>query len=438
MKASVYLKEVKESGKAGMSCICFRVRDKEIDIKVVSGLQVVDKYWDGDALRYRRNSIVDKNEQKRIPEQITAIIEQIETSFDRNKADGDWLRQVIEDVLHPNLAYERKHPNLLTRLSEYISRHEGTKQTKGQIENLYRKLTRYVAYNREIMGDKEFNLFVETISLEDMNDFRDYVANEHLLYLEHPDFYKDYIPVQYKPKEKSNTTIINTMNLLCVFLHWCKKMGYTSNEAFLQYGCKVPVYGDPFYLSIEERNVLYEADLSSTPQLEVIRDIFVFHCYIGCRVGDLYRLTRDNVKDGFVEYMPQKTKKCEAKTVRVPLHEKALRILSKYEGTDSDRLLPFKPIYIYNNGIRELLRHCGIDRMVTVLDTHGYKTVQKPLYEVASSHTARKTFVGNLYKQVPDPNLIASMSGHVEGSRAFARYRNIDDDMKRKLVDMIN
>ena len=91
MKASVYLKEVKESGKAGMSCICFRVRDKEIDIKVVSGLQVVDKYWDGDALRYRRNSIVDKKEQKCIPEQITAIIEQIETFFDRNKAGGDWL-----------------------------------------------------------------------------------------------------------------------------------------------------------------------------------------------------------------------------------------------------------------------------------------------------------------------------------------------------------
>jgi integrase len=95
-------------------------------------------------------------------------------------------------------------------------------------------------------------------------------------------------------------------------------------------------------------------------------------------------------------------------------------------------------IAIYNKCIRELLKHCGIDRMVTILDTHGYKTVQKPLYEVATSHTARKTFVGNLYKQVPDPNLIASMSGHVEGSRAFKRYRTIDDDMKRKLVDLIN
>lgn len=30
------------------------------------------------------------------------------------------------------------------------------------------------------------------------------------------------------------------------------------------------------------------------------------------------------------------------------------------------------------------------------------------------------------------------MSGHVEGSRAFNRYRTIDDEMKRKLVDMIN
>ena len=437
MKASVYLREAKEDGKQGVSYICFRVRDKEIDIKVASELRVIDKYWDSNAIKYRRNAVVSKDEQRNLSEQIAAIIEHIESSFDRNKADGNWLRHAIEDVLHPNLAYERNHPNLLVRMSGYIKQHEGTKQTKCQIENVYRKLTRYIAYKHEIVGNKDFNLFVENISLEDMNDFRDYVTNEHLLYVEYREYYKDYIPAQYRPKEKSSTTIINTMNLLCVFLHWCKKMGYTSNEVFLQYGCKVPVYGDPFFLSVKERNILYDADLSDAPQLEVVRDIFVFHCYIGCRVGDLYRLTRDNVKDGFVEYMPQKTKKCEAKTVRVPLHEKALRILSRYENSNLDRLLPFKPICIYNNGIKNLLKYCGIDRMVTVLDTHGYKTVQKPLYEVASSHTARKTFVGNLYRQVPDPNLIASMSGHVEGSRAFARYRNIDDDMKRKLVEMI-
>ena len=188
---------------------------------------------------------------------------------------------------------------------------------------------------------------------------------------------------------------------------------------------------------MQEDEVLYDADLSDNPKLAVIRDIFVFHCYVGCRVGDLYRLTRDNIKNGFLEYMPQKTKKCEAKTVRVPLHEKALKILERYDA-NADRLFPFRQIHAYNLGIRKLLKRCGIDRMVTILDTHGYNTVQKPLYEVATSHTARKTFVGNLYRQVPDPNLIASMSGHVEGSRAFSRYRTIDDDMKRRLVEMID
>ncbi len=64
---------------------------------------------------------------------------------------------------------------------------------------------------------------------------------------------------------------------------------------------------------------------------------------------------------------------------------------------------------------------------------------QKPLYEVATTHTARKTFIGNLYKQVnKDPNLIASMSGHSEGSRAFARYRKIDDEMKKELVNLLD
>lgn len=49
-----------------------------------------------------------------------------------------------------------------------------------------------------------------------------------------------------------------------------------------------------------------------------------------------------------------------------------------------------------------------------------------------------KTFIGNLYKQVKDPNLIASMSGHSEGSRAFVRYRKIDDDMKKELVNLLD
>ena len=70
-----------------------------------------------------------------------------------------------------------------------------------------------------------------------------------------------------------------------------------------------------------------------------------------------------------------------------------VEILERYDA-NADRLFPFKQIHTYNLGIRELLKRCGLDRMVTILDTHGYNTVQKPLYEVASSHTARQDLRG--------------------------------------------
>ena len=52
-------------------------------------------------------------------------------------------------------------------------------------------------------------------------------------------------------------------------------------------------------------------------------------------------------------------------------------------------------------------------------------------------HMARRTFAGAAYKKVKDPNVVAKMTGHVEGSKAFCRYRDIDDDMLKEVIDLI-
>ena len=77
MKISVYLKKYSTT----TSNICFRVREKNVDIKVVSPIAVHDKYWDADTLCYRRTTAVTAIEQKRVPEQIAAIIERAEKTF---------------------------------------------------------------------------------------------------------------------------------------------------------------------------------------------------------------------------------------------------------------------------------------------------------------------------------------------------------------------
>ena len=223
------------------------------------------------------------------------------------------------------------------------------------------------------------------------------------------------------------------------FFNWLNEKKITANNPFIGYeGIVTEKYGTPFYISLEERNQIADFDLSGHPQFAVQRDIFVFQCCIGCRVSDLMKLTSNNIINGVVEYIPQKTRNERQKVVRVPLNARALALVEKYEGVDKKgRLFPFISSQKYNDDIKEIFTLCGVTRLVTVTDSVTGEEVQRPINEVASSHMARRTFVGNLYKQVKDPNLIASMSGHVEGSRAFNRYREIDDEVKREVVSLI-
>jgi len=88
--------------------------------------------------------------------------------------------------------------------------------------------------------------------------------------------------------------------------------------------------------------------------------------------------------------------------------------------------------------IKAIFKIAGINRIVTILDPLTNEGVRKPLHEVASSHLARRTFIGNIYKQVKDPNLVGALSGHKEGSKAFNRYGQIDEDMKKELVKYLD
>lgn len=80
----------------------------------------------------------------------------------------------------------------------------------------------------------------------------------------------------------------------------------------------------------------------------------------------------------------------------------------------------------------------GLTRIVTVLNPATGEEEKRPLNEIASSHLARRAFIGNLYKKVKDPSLVGNLSGHVEGSKAFARYREIDEEMKIDLVNLLD
>ena len=51
---------------------------------------------------------------------------------------------------------------------------------------------------------------------------------------------------------------------------------------------------------------------------------------------------------------------------------------------------------------------------------------------------ARRTFTGIIYKLFKDQALVSELTGHAPGSRAFARYREIDQEMRREMVSALD
>ena len=318
---------------------------------------------------------------------------------------------------------------------------------------LGRMLARYEMFVN-LTSDKSYRLNVSTLSTSDIEGFREYARNEGSLIEEYPAEFahilKEYPQTENKDiknrpiGDRSENYIVCKMKQIKAVTNWCLATGRTSTMPFngVEIGTEKYIK-HPIFITKDERNIIADYDLSDKSQiLQEQRDIFILQCFIGCRVSDLYALTEKNIsEDNVLSYVPSKTEGNSGVTARVPLSDRAISIIEKYKDkrkSKSSPLMPFISQQRYNDSIKEIFAICGITREVLWLNPKTGKTESKPINEVASSHMARRTFVGNIYKQVKDPNLIGAMSGHTDGSKAFSRYRDIDNDDLRETIKLID
>ena len=373
------------------------------------------------------------------------------TKFDNGVADRKKLIREIYDET-PGLTSElldlhidmRLHPENYIKPEEnkqkpffevydlYVDSYKGTERMKQHYRSVKRILQRYELFKQKSVP--AFTFTFEIIDSELLRDIENFIHEEHKLFDKHPDIYEA-VPDSRPPKQRGRNRTNKIFRYLRTVVRWAIDEHYTGILTVPKFNISQDVYGTPYYLTIDERNHLYQFDLSARPQLAIQRDIFIFHCLIGCRVGDLLKLQKNNIIGNAVEYVPRKTKEGRPVTVRVPLNATAKEIVIRYSNSEGENLLPFIAEQNYNYAIKEFFKLAGLTRLVTIINPTTGDEEKQPLNEIASSHIARRTFVGNLYKKVKDPNLVGALSGHKEGSRAFARYRDIDEEMK---IDLIN
>ena len=264
-------------------------------------------------------------------------------------------------------------------------------------------------------------------------EYRKFIYDEYLYVEKFPELYPSGGGKHAPKKRCKDTTVVHDLKALQAFFRELEDTGEIRRSPFKKISFEKRrsimhvMYDAPFFLKAEELRRVMTTGVP--PELQWVKDVFVLNCALGCRIGDLLRLTMDKVavsEEGipYVHYIPSKTARSQGThhEIQTPLIEPALEIIRRTRLA----FIGHNPKYereVYNKKLRNLLEYCGIDRPVCLYDHVLADNVYRPLYEVASSKLARKTHVDMLTK-VQINYYIAGL--HQPGSDAVFRYTNLE------------
>ena len=171
-------------------------------------------------------------------------------------------------------------------------------------------------------------------------------------------------------------TVTNTVVHLRRIIKKAINNGLLHNDPFINYEyITTPII--PKSLTAEELQILIGAKLSR-PNLNFIRDMFLFSSFTGIAFSDMRALTLKNIsteEDG-VKWMHLKRKKTGA-ACHIPLLEIPLQLIEKYKGLGKDgKLFPMISCSKTNIYLKRIAKECGINKRVTFHQArHCYASV---------------------------------------------------------------
>lgn len=164
-------------------------------MKVRTDLMADPTLWDESVPGYRRTTKLGKGGTKAFNDKLQDIFRLIEADFTPMR-DGKWLKETINGYLHPVAEQpksllplpceDNEKDTTLENLDKgtvpdwfmkYVKRCNVSHGRKACYYSTIKKLRRYELFKREFEGQKDFNLYPDTFTIDDLYDFYEYVEN---------------------------------------------------------------------------------------------------------------------------------------------------------------------------------------------------------------------------------------------------------------------
>lgn len=235
-------------------------------------------------------------------------------------------------------------------------------------------------------------------------------------------------------KDFSTSTINSISQKIACVLKWSAKYGAkispTLEENQLQNTAKKPLIS----LSQDDVSRITYFDIDSIEDLrqdrkdtlKLVRDQFVLACFLGQRYSDTKRINPECFHDSVFEIVQQKTgNRAVVDIKKIAAYPKVVQeLLRKYKYN-----APFpRDLSIYNKALHQLFYYAGFTDEIKYERKVRGKIITKTykVYELITSHTARRTMITNCVQRGIHTEQIRRASGH-QSESSFAKYVKWND-----------
>ena len=378
-----------------------------VNLIVKTSFKMVPSYWNEKKQTCKDNildtKVFTKKKAKEIEDKFTELKDKILfESYDlKGPVTLDWLNETVYKYFNKDVPKNET-------LRQYIDRFYNEAKAGTRLASVGTTKRRY-AYEtlRSLKGTKlSFEMFEDETGRK--SNFNDITI----------DWYNDFLAFYYKRGCGANYIGKHIKNLKTI-MRQAREEGLHNNTEIERRSFKaLSEPSESIYLTAKEVQAMYEKDLSDSPVLAKVRDVFLCGVYTAQRYSDYSRISKDMIKeeDGtkYIELIQQKTgEKC-----LIPMRPELETILSRYDYT-----LPKTFEQKINFNIKEVGKLCDIKEGIV---TETYKSGMKvkkttPKYKLIKTHTARRTGCTLMYLAGVQPIDIMKVSGH-KTEKEFLKY----------------
>ncbi len=371
------------------------------------GVSVLPKYWNKKTHRVRQSP--SYRQGSRINKRLDDVKSDIEGCYydylNKHKAEPSHatFKKLIDKALGKTKEVKL---SFFEYFQDFINRTKlGQRQTaKGKIIKPYKHKTYLTTYRK--LWDFDNKLTFDDINLSFYSDF--------LLYMRKHGYAENYIGTNIKNlKSVLNDATDSGNNTNLAFRD--KKFTTLSEDV------------DNIALTPDELKAIEDLELKEK-HLDRVRDLFLIACHTGLRFSDLNELTIKNLKEGFIEKLQSKT----GDLVVIPVHEVVGRIIKKYNDNIPSGVKSQK----FNKYLKEVCKQVpALKEPYSKTRTQGgiEVTTNYKKWEIITSHTGRRTFATNAYKDHIPTISIMAITGH-KTEENFLKYIKVSPKEHAEIV----